>query len=59
MVGTAGFLALWILSATPGVAISTDRGDGAVVGATFQDTAVADEHDKTKPAAFAARAAAA
>ena len=50
MVGTASFLALWILSATPGVAISTDRGDGAVVGATFQDTAVADEHDKTKPA---------
>ena len=45
MVGTASLLALWILSATaPGMAISTDSEDGAVVGAAFQDATVQDEH---------------
>ena len=59
MVGTASLLALWILSATPGVAISTDHEDDAVVGATFQDTTVADERGKTKPTPLPPRATAA
>ena len=38
MVGPASLLALWILSATaPGVAISTDREDGAVVSVAFRE----------------------
>ena len=51
MVGAAGLLAVWILSATPGMAISTDGDDGAVVSATFRDTTEQDEHGNTKPSA--------
>ena len=51
MVGTASLVALWLLSAAPpGVAVSTDRPDGAVVSVAFRETTVQEEQNRTRTA---------